>query len=528
MLTTSDTTWTSDNSQIRVDEKRWADCDDLRTSFTLAISAMYRSEVPLYGDLVRIISDINSSTLQETLNPEVLAMRSGNVTTDRLDIERHGAIRLGTPKELETIRAVFGILGLFPVGYYDLSIAGLPIHATCFRPITQRGLHKNPFRVFTSLLRPELIEDTNARELALKLLNKRQIFSDKLLSLLGSAATQHGRLTVEQSPHFIAEAIKIFQWQGQATATTEEYSYLKAQNPILADIACFGTSHINHLTPRTLNIIAAQQALCDEGIPVKERIEGPPPRACPILLRQTSFLAVEERICFGDVDFSSEIHQTESNFAKSQLEDSCGLHRARFGEVEERGAAVTPAGRELYDALVKKVMMVAKGKHERSARKDEYDGVTGASYDDLLAEVFREYPDDWEELRKRRLVYFTYQCAGQLTQLARDRRMDVWPPRSLDKLLQDGIVKAVPMTYEDFLPLSAAGIFQSNLGTATTPGSSSSNAREKRGPNKRIGDQKGMEVAMQARILDLDEWYRFVEAKSIEACSNHLGVRIVR
>jgi uncharacterized glyoxalase superfamily metalloenzyme YdcJ len=88
------------------------------------------------------------------------------------------------------------------------------------------------------------------------------------------------------------------------------------------------------------------------------------------------------------------------------------------------------------------------------------------------------------------------------------------------------------MTYEDFLPLSAAGIFQSNLGTATSANSPSSDAKEDQGQHQSSpgvgGDQRGMESAMQARILDLEEWYQFMEQKSIETCSNHLGVRIIR
>lgn len=123
-------------SKIHQDGSRtWADCDDLRTSFTLAMSAMYKEEAPLYSDLVRIVSNVNKLSMASgSLDPRVLAMRFGDVSPSRLDVERHGAIRLGTVEELQTIRRVFAVLGLFPVGYYDLSEAGLPMHATCFRP----------------------------------------------------------------------------------------------------------------------------------------------------------------------------------------------------------------------------------------------------------------------------------------------------------------------------------------------------------------------------------------------------------
>ncbi|MCT7656214.1 hypothetical protein MBH78_19500 [Oceanimonas sp. NS1] len=37
----------------------------------------------------------------------------------------------------------------------------------------------------------------------------------------------------------------------------------------------------------------------------------------------------------------------------------------------------------------------------------------------------------------------------------------------METLIEAGLVQASPITYEDFLPVSAAGIFQSNLGSAS-------------------------------------------------------------
>ncbi|RNK48461.1 2-oxoadipate dioxygenase/decarboxylase family protein, partial [Xanthomonas vasicola] len=75
----------------------------------------------------------------------------------------HGAIRVATAAELATLRRLFAVMGMQPVGYYDLSVAGVPVHSTAFRPIDEAALSANPFRVFTSLLRLELIEDAALR-----------------------------------------------------------------------------------------------------------------------------------------------------------------------------------------------------------------------------------------------------------------------------------------------------------------------------------------------------------------------------
>lgn len=489
----------------------WVDPDNLRTLFTLALSAMYKSEVPLYGKLVQIVSDVNLSVKNDAaLDPKVLAMRFGDVSQSRLDIERHGAVRLGTPEELRTIREVFELLGLFPVGYYDLFEAGLPMHATCFRPVTRAALHNNPFRVFTSVLRKELIQDPRVKDLALELLSRRNIFSEELLRLLDTARAQDGRLTASQGDTFVAEALKIFKWQGTATATYEEYQQLKAEHPILADITCFATAHINHLTPRTLDINLAQAAMDIEGLQIKERIEGPPSRACPVLLRQTSFLAIEETIRFCDDD-------------SRPISSGIGSHRARFGEIEERGAAVTPTGRALYDRLVRQTL------RSQTLSSEDAQSFPEVAYDTLLEESFLEYPDNWDDLRRQGLVYFCYKCLGvsdkvKGTSLVTENDRENWPTRSVDQLLSDGLLEAVPITYEDFLPLSAAGIFQSNLGApAPSPSQKSSDDSTIVGSS----NQPGMEKLLGTRLLDPDHMYRSMEEESILACSHELKIRIV-
>jgi uncharacterized glyoxalase superfamily metalloenzyme YdcJ len=467
----------------------WADCDQLRTDFTLAMSAMYKGEVPLYGDLVRLVAGVNASTRLGALDPEVLAMRTGDVSPERLDIERHGAIRLGTAAELQTIRRVFALIGLFPVGYYDLAPAGLPMHATCFRPRSRASLRRNPFRVFTSVLRPDLIRNAEARSLALGLLAKRNIFSPELLRLLELGDVQGGCLTLAQGRTFVAEAMKTFGWHGTAAATQKEYLCLKREHPILADIACFHSAHINHLTPRTLDITAAQETMKKNGFNVKDRVEGPPPRSCPILLRQTSFLAIEEPIEFLAAD------------DKPGSPLISGSHKARFGEIEERGAAVTPAGRKLYDELLNEAMLSAQSKGSPP---------TAAEVDELLVQTFQRYPDDWCELRRRGLIYCSYRCTekGLSAQLAGQKY-------TLEALVADGVIEALPVTYEDFLPLSAAGIFQSNLGSTTASETSEG-----------VPDLTGMEEALGVTLEDSDLLYRSMEQTSIGQCASALGIEL--
>ncbi|KAI1265014.1 hypothetical protein F5Y18DRAFT_389148 [Xylariaceae sp. FL1019] len=472
----------------------YANEDVLRTEFAAAMSAMYRTEVPLYGDLIEIVRDINASA-QESLTDTKLGTSTPGVyaSIERLTQERHGAIRLGTPYELQTIKRIFGLLGMHPIGYYDLSIAGLPMHATCFRPLTVSSLNCNPFRVFTTLLRPELLDSDEARQLSLRLLARRKIFSDQLMQILEQADRQGGRLKQDQTELFVAEALRTFRWQSIAAVTLDEYQTLKAAHPILADIACFQTAHINHLTPRTLDIVAVQSAMKKAGMAAKAKIEGPPPRKCPILLRQTSFLAVEEAVRFqkdGTRDIDASLPQAALVVAS---------HRARFGEIEQRGAAVTPKGRKLYDELL----------HE-SRIQTAHAAPTEA--DAIATRVFKKYPDTWAELRRDKLIY----CEFKVTHAPTAESSKLESNSSLETLIAEGIVEATPITYEDFLPLSAAGIFQSNLQSGTSVACKSL--------DRPAADPKGFEEAMDAEIMDLDSWYAAVQSHSLDEVSKTLGL----
>src|SRR5690606_21473070 len=139
----------------------------------------------------------------------------------------------------------------YPVGYYDLSIAGVPVHSTAFRPATDESLRKNPFRVFTSLIRLDQITDNELRKKAEVLLNQRNIFSKKLQDLLETLANKKV-ITQQQADEFVEEATNIFKWYKDATVTKEVYESLQKILPLIADVVCFKGPHINHLTPRTL------------------------------------------------------------------------------------------------------------------------------------------------------------------------------------------------------------------------------------------------------------------------------------
>lgn len=405
-------------------ESRWVSADSLRAGFASAMSAMYQQEVPQYGTLLKLVSQVNAEVLAQ--NPALKQQLERDNELSRLSVERHGAIRVGTAAELAMLRQVFAIMGMYPVGYYDLSQAGVPVHSTAFRPLDDDALNANPFRLFTSLLRLELIDDPSLQQQAAEILAARDIFTPRCRELV-SLHQQQGGLTEQQAEEFIPQVLETFRWHQQTTVDQGTYQALLDQHRLIADVVCFPGCHINHLTPRTLDIDRVQALMPDAGITPKAIIEGPPRREVPILLRQTSFKALDEAVRFRDAQQ--------------------GTHTARFGEIEQRGIALTAKGRELYDRLL----------------QESETGTDNRVHQQKLGDIFQAFPDDAKTLRVQQLAWFTF----RLSEKGRAHPEQIAAQQNIETLLDAGLISATPMIYEDFLPVSAAGIFQSNLGSET-------------------------------------------------------------
>jgi uncharacterized glyoxalase superfamily metalloenzyme YdcJ len=124
------------------------------------------------------------------------------------------------------------------------------------------------------------------------------------------------------------------------------------------------------------------------------------------LLRQTSFKALEEPVLFAG--------------------EHLGTHTARFGEIEQRGVALTQKGRELYDRLLA----------EAGTGKDNL------THQLHLQEVFRAFPDSEMLLRRQGLAWFRY----RLTPSGEAHRSAFGPGDDPQPLIERGWVVAQPIT----------------------------------------------------------------------------------
>lgn len=441
----------------------------LRAEFARRLSDMYGREVPAYTTLVDVSRQVNAEVLERT---GAEAERFGSIA--RVTAERHGAIRVGTPAELRQVARIFGALGMHPVGFYDLreaAASAVPVISTAFRPIEPAELARNPFRVFTSLLTPAdpRFFDEDLRSRLENFLAGRELFGPELIELAERAEAER-ELPEDVGERFLELAVGAFELSAEPVDKAW-YETLAEVSAVAADIGGVRSTHINHLTPRVLDIDALYRAMTERGIAMIDAIQGPPRWDGPdVLLRQTSFRALDEprRLRLPDGSVTN------------------GVLRVRFGEVEARGIALTRKGRARYDELMAETdrTIAELGRVEAARAAWQYG-----------------FPGSEHGLAEAGLAYFTYRL--RVDRPRRDR-----PPFSLAGLLAEGWIEAEPVVYEDFLPRSAAGIFQSNLNG------------EGRRDNSREGvryDQDWLSGAIEREIHDPFTLYERQQRASITA-----------
>ncbi|WP_112133755.1 2-oxoadipate dioxygenase/decarboxylase [Glycomyces dulcitolivorans] len=451
----------------------------LRARFAIRLAEMYGTEVPAYHTLVDVCREVNDEAARARGED---GERLGSI--ERVTAERHGAIRVGSPREMAEVARVFAAFGMLPVGFYDLrdaSASSVPVVSTAFRPIDAAELARNPFRVFTSMLVTEdrRFFDAETQERLEAFVAGRELFGAELLALADRAAAQEG-LGEDDAERLLALATDAFR------LTTEPierdwYDRLERISAVAADIGGVPATHINHLTPRVLDIDELYVRMQARGITMISEIQGPPDWEGPdVLLRQTSFKALAEERVFRHADGS--IHK--------------GSLRVRFGEVEQRGIALTRKGRDVYDRLVA----------EADRRLAE---TPGAKRQDVARDVWREgLPATERELDLEGLGFFTYRVAGPAPDTDRAELRD---------LVASGVLVAEPIVYEDFLPRSAAGIFQSNLSDEGTRDDAQTGADYDLG---RLAELVG------AEIHDPFDLYAAQRDASLREAGHELGVRI--
>lgn len=522
------------------------------------LSRMFAQEVPMYDRSLAVNTVCNRAAC-DLLAAMFVGFSLSDAQLERTSGERHGAIRIGRRDEYRWVARLFAQFGMKPHGFYDMSSIGArsqPIVATAFRSAI------NPeHRVFTSLLLTDFFDDATRARIE-RTLAGRQVFGDRAMQLI-EKAEREGGLSWPDADALIAEAAtRIFKWTGTARDLQLYRDLCGAGFKIAADIACFDRHHLNHLTPNTfcMDLFTAamkyamgeldepafrlrattalgQLAASADGDLMRltfrhltpEAIAGFARAAPPIGLVPSLVDRLAASLRDGSLDLRALPHAGFKDFTEGPSSDTpiflrqdayralteaveftnpdgstnSATHTARFGEIEQRFYAATAEGRALYDRCLAPAE-AERAKDPTLARRDF------AAYSAGYAAHFAPIPKTLHAMREAGLVYARYMpTAKGLAMRGAIESVD------LESLLHDGHIACEGLRYEDFLPISAAGIFASNLnqyGTASTAA------------KRPVYTQAMLEEIIGQPIVDPEITYRGQQAHSLLDSYARLGL----
>lgn len=538
----------------------FADQTEMQNLLFAELSRMFGQEVPLY-DKSLLVNRACNQTVGNLLARQYRGFQLSDTQVDKASGERHGAIRIGKPVEYRWVAAFFGVFGLEPHNFYDMTNLGgksQPVIATAFRS------RLNPeHRVFTSLLMTDYF-DPQTRQRIEALLAPREVFSPRAKELV-QKSEQEGGLRWDDARALIHEGTtRIFKWTGKARDHRLYQELSAAGFKIAADIACFEAHHLNHLTPNTFCMdlyttamkfclgelspeFFAQRArralefLCHfadrdylrlhfkhltadeiENYAIEPVSENDTVRLVTALAYrlQQPDLALRELNHSGFKDFTegpptdtpillrqdSYKALTEPvTFREADGTTVNAQHTARFGEIEQRFYATTPKGRALYDECLAAADKVRETKPDLI--KQDYE-----SYQLAYANCFAAFPKTLPTLLEQGLVYGLYSATAKGIAAARQQAIQTTDANELVRL---GYARVEGLRYEDFLPFSAAGIFASNLGQYGTRSTAQT---------KPVYTRQTLEEIMGRQIIDPGAIYAGRQAESLLQLHTDLGL----
>jgi uncharacterized glyoxalase superfamily metalloenzyme YdcJ len=382
----------------------------IRSEIVREILAMFASTMPIYEQMFAVARDINS--------------RAGEDEAQRLGRIMHGAIRCASDEELYNITDLFAVMGNYPVNYYDLR-EKVSVESTAFRPVTVEEIEENGFRIFCSRLSMDCIPPEH-RDYVQSIIGRRSLFSPELLKLIETAKGQGG-LNKDQASRFIAACVKLFTRPDEALISRTEFAKLQSINKVACQVLVSNSLAFNHLTPSVASVPAAHEEMLARGIKTIPVWQGPVGK--DFILRQTSCLAPPVKLKFPNGDSTFEIAEYQETFV----------------EFEERLQALTPKGRERFEALFDEGKSALKLK-ESDPRYAEH-------YYQVMSEALSSFPSDMRTLWDEGLAYFTFEATEKAN-----------PDGDINSLVESGVVRLIPQQYEDFFGPAATNIFNSNIG----------------------------------------------------------------
>lgn len=380
---------------------RWVEPDEMRSKYIEMLTDQFQEKFLDYGVLSDLVRDINNITLiQNTaLYEQLIQQRERHFFSQVLCAH----YVLNNAEDLEWLRRIFAIIGLFPVGFYQLGSPDFPLPSTLFRPLQHEAIRRQPFRILLSVRNLTETQGISGMQPLERLASRTQlkgqfiefIYKFEKYGMLNAVEAQHFLTALMQYVHPECQSLSPQAWMSETTQNL---------NPARQN------AFIGQMTLPCLNMEKATQLTRDLGLDPLDHLEAPSQRNYPILSNKMSILLKSP-------------HSSES------------AHRCQF-QIEQRGLALTAKGLKLVQGIFKHLVVELAQKTRTISQQRR-----------LINQAFKSLPDSDVTLYRQGLAYFRFCLNPDAMPVA----LGSYTKQDVPQLLRHQVIQLVPIMFEDIV-----------------------------------------------------------------------------
>lgn len=383
---------------------RWVESDEIRLKYVQMISDLFHSRYSVYGVVFDIVRDVNNMALIQNASLYDEMVKKGQKQTFSQELSAHYI--LFNPGDLGIIRRIFAVMGLYPVGFYNLDLNGKSLASTLFKPLNKIALKQQPFRITVSLANQSFDNECEQHNVP----KNRLDLSEKFLGLL-QKFEKYSALNELDVHYFIQELQENLHKPDYDMQCCEQRPFRSSMNQIRESIMIRSTSLA------CLNLPKVIEELKHFDLYAIDDLDGPSDRKHPLLFNKMNI-------------------NLRSKHPDHQKSDSDNQNIPVFTiQLEQRGLALTAKGHQFFKSILSNL----KSRLEPRTR------LSLVQKRKLMNQVFKRFPDSSYSLYRKGLAYFTFSVNPEI-EIIDDR---YWTEEDLPRLIRSKRILLTPLIFED-------------------------------------------------------------------------------
>lgn len=176
-------------------------------SFSVTVSTVCRSRMPLCNSLISLIDSIGARMLASRPSVGSRLLRANRVR--HLDVRHRKTVQLNATTRVDVVHHLFTIVNVRPINCCSLTPTNIPMRSATFHTLSSRSLRGDPFHIFASLLHLSLVTSRALRRRTATALTRHRVFAANIVRLVRIFRTRNN-LAARRTRRFIRRTLRAF------------------------------------------------------------------------------------------------------------------------------------------------------------------------------------------------------------------------------------------------------------------------------------------------------------------------------